>query len=237
MYVRDERCCIQRQQQRMIRKVEFTGNSPKDDNFAVELDMTVLRGVMHKINRRVPKIDPWRTLCRELETQKAWCFQRWHTGTNKQVGSRTSAAELSTVLRTTTLSYGNMRFSGTCPAETPQPTKMKFCTINYVGEITRFAKNDWNQLAGGGPTDRWNEILKTSLTLHYLTLPSFSCMPPQQKRLNRFACTMAQTTWFAVRKCLLGVALIRIYISESKPQKPQISEPGCQISSQINTHE
>jgi hypothetical protein len=28
------------------------------------------------------------------------------------------------VLRTTTLSYGNMRFSGTCPAETPQPIKM-----------------------------------------------------------------------------------------------------------------
>jgi hypothetical protein len=33
--------------------------------------------------------------------------------------SRASAAALSTVLRTTTLSYGNMRFSGACPAETP----------------------------------------------------------------------------------------------------------------------
>jgi hypothetical protein len=33
--------------------------------------------------------------------------------------SRASAAALSTVLRTTTLSYGNKRFSGTCPAETP----------------------------------------------------------------------------------------------------------------------
>jgi hypothetical protein len=38
---------------------------------------------------------------------------------------------------------------------------------------------------------------------------------------------------FAVRKCLLGVALILSYISRSKPPKPQILE--CQISSQINT--
>jgi hypothetical protein len=68
--------------------------------------------------------------------------------------SRASAAALSTVLRTTTLSYGNMRFSGNCPAETPQPIKMKFSTIDYVDEITRCAKNGCNRLAGGGPTDR-----------------------------------------------------------------------------------
>jgi hypothetical protein len=46
--------------------------------------------------------------------------------------SRASAAALSTVLRTTTLSHGNMRFSCTCPAETPQPIKMKFCTTDNV---------------------------------------------------------------------------------------------------------
>jgi hypothetical protein len=44
------------------------------------------------------------------------------------------------VIRTTTLSYGNMRFSGTCPAETPQLMKMKFCTIDNVGKVTRWAK-------------------------------------------------------------------------------------------------
>jgi hypothetical protein len=27
-----------------------------------------------------------------------------------------------------------MRFSGGCPAKTPQPIKMKFCTIDNVGE-------------------------------------------------------------------------------------------------------
>ena len=82
--------------------------------------------------------------------------------------SRASAASLSTVLRTTSLSYGNMRFSGSRPAETPQPIKMKFCTTDYVGELTRCAKNYLNRLAGGGPTDRGNI---TSTFVLYLTLP------------------------------------------------------------------
>ena len=44
-----------------------------------------------------------------------------------------------------------MRFSGVRPAETIQPIKMKFRTIDYVGELTRCAKNGYNRLAGGGP--------------------------------------------------------------------------------------
>ena len=68
--------------------------------------------------------------------------------------SRASAAALSTVLRPTTLSYGNMRFSAIRPAEIPQPIKMKFCMIDYVGELTRCAKNGCNRLAGYGPTHR-----------------------------------------------------------------------------------
>jgi hypothetical protein len=38
------------------------------------------------------------------------------------------------------LSYGNMRFSGICPTETPQLIKMKFCTIDYVGEVMQCGK-------------------------------------------------------------------------------------------------
>jgi hypothetical protein len=56
------------------------------------------------------------------------------------------------------LSYGNMRFSRTCPAETPQLIKMKFCTIEYVGKITRCAKMvgiGWLGAASQA-TDRWN---------------------------------------------------------------------------------
>jgi hypothetical protein len=56
--------------------------------------------------------------------------------------------------RSTTLSYGNMGFSGTCPAETTQQIKIKFCKIDDVGGVTRCAKNGCNQLAGGGPTNR-----------------------------------------------------------------------------------
>ena len=51
--------------------------------------------------------------------------------------SRASSAALSTVLRTTTLTYGNLRFSGTCIAETAQPIKIKMFTIDYVSQLTR----------------------------------------------------------------------------------------------------
>jgi hypothetical protein len=88
---------------------------------------------------------------------------------SKRVFSRASTAALSTMLRTTTLSYGNMPFSGTCPAETPQPIKMKFCTIDNAGKVTRCTKNGWNRLAWGGPTDRWNITSKNFLTKPYLT--------------------------------------------------------------------
>ena len=92
---------------------------------------------------------------REQE-RKLWKRERFSAPVHVSIvqPSRVSAAALSTVLRTTTLSYGNMRFSGIRPAETPKPIKMKFCTIDYVGEFTRCAKTGWNRLAGGGPTDR-----------------------------------------------------------------------------------
>ena len=77
----------------------------------------------------------------------------------------------------------------------------------------------------------------------YITLPFFFCsMPLHPIRLNRFTSTMAQTTRFGVRKCLLEVALIRYdtiryTFRGQNPQKPKILEPECQISSQINTLE
>jgi hypothetical protein len=52
-----------------------------------------------------------------------------------------SALALSTVLRTTSLSYGNMPFSGTHPTKTTWPIVLKFCTIDYVGETDKPAKN------------------------------------------------------------------------------------------------
>jgi hypothetical protein len=160
----------------------------------------------------------------------------WHICT---YASRASAAALSAVLRTTTLPYGNMQISVTCPSETPQPIKMKFCTIDNVGEVTRYYKTSWNRLAGGGSTDKWNITSKTVLTFPYFIpyLTFFSRKPLQLKRLNRFARMMAQTTRFVVRKCLWGSHWYGITSRGQNPQKPYILEPGCQISSQINTFE
>jgi hypothetical protein len=114
-------------------------------------------------------------------------------------GSRASAVTLSTVLRITTLSYGNMRFSGTCPAETL--IKLKFCTIAYIGKFTRCAKNGWNRLTGGGPTDRWNITSKTLLAIPYFTLPFFiECLYSPNRSTDLYA------RWLKRRGLLQGSA-------------------------------
>jgi hypothetical protein len=60
------------------------------------------------------------------------------------------ALVLSAVLRTTSLSYGNMPFSGTHPTKTPRPIVLKLFTVDYIGETTKCAKNGYNRLARGG---------------------------------------------------------------------------------------
>ena len=82
--------------------------------------------------------------------------------------SRASAAALSTVLRTTSLSEGNMRFLGARQTETPWPIKTKFWTIDYLGEINRYAKNGWNRFSGDCSPYTWNIRI-----ILYLTLPFF----------------------------------------------------------------
>jgi hypothetical protein len=112
--------------------------------------------------------------------------------------SRASAAMLSRVLRTTTLSYANMRFSGSCPCNRNPSTDLQDEILHDWLRRWGYAmyQKGWNRLAGGGPTDRWNKTSKTfltipDLTLPYLTLPYFTLLfsskPP-----------MAQTTRFAI---------------------------------------
>jgi hypothetical protein len=92
-----------------------------------------------------------------------------------------SALALSTVLRTTSLSYGNMPFSGTHPTKTPWPIVLKFCTVDYVGETTKHAKNGYNRLARGGSPYRWNiSIYLYLFTLPYLTFFFFVNKPTDQ---------------------------------------------------------
>ena len=155
------------------------------------------------------------------------------------VGSPASAAALSTVLRTITLSYGNTRFSGTRPAEIPQPIKMKFCTIDYVGELTRCAKNGLNWLPGGGPTDRWNITSTFVLYLTLLYLTFFLFLYASTAQTAQPICTHDSSNDVVCCKEVPfeGHVGIKLHLGVKTPQKSQILEPECQISSQINTLE
>jgi hypothetical protein len=53
---------------------------------------------------------------------------------------------------------------------------MQFCTIDYIGEVTRCVKNGWNRLAGGGATYKCNITWKTFLTIPYLTFFYSVCL-------------------------------------------------------------
>jgi hypothetical protein len=106
-----------------------------------------------------------------LRTISSFFSETWKS---TPILSRASAAALSTVLRTTSLSYGKIRFSGICPAETPQLIAMKLCTNDYVGEVSDVTNKCWNRWTGGGPTDRWNITSETFLTIPYPTLLYFT---------------------------------------------------------------
>ena len=122
-----------------------------------------------------------------------------------------------------------MRFSAIRPAETPQPTKMKFCTIDYVGKLTRCAKNDCNRLAGGCPTDRWN-ITSTFLLYLIFTLPVFIlvCLYSPDgwtdlhaRQLKRRGLLHESAFW--------GSRWYEITSRGQNPRKPQILEPECKF--------
>jgi hypothetical protein len=84
---------------------------------------------------------------------------RWHVilfPINMKNNITCSALALCKVLGMTSLSYGNMPFSGTNPTKAPWPIVLKFCTIDYVGETTKHAKNDYNRMGRGGSPYRWN---------------------------------------------------------------------------------
>jgi hypothetical protein len=162
--------------------------------------------------------------------------------------SRASAASSAKhcVIRTTMLSYGNTRFLVICPAETVQPIKMKFCTNDNVGEVTRSAKDDWNRLAKGGPTDRWNITSKTflatitSFTLLYLTLPYLIlvCFYSPNSLTDLHTYDGSNDAIFCIRKCHLGVALIWNYISGLKVREnPKFSNLNAKFPAKsIHSH-
>jgi hypothetical protein len=105
---------------------------------------------------------------------------------------------------------------------------LKVCTVYYVGENNKHAKNGYNRMGRGGSPYRLNISINTLLylTLLYLILLYlffFSSTSLQTRTLNRFARTMRQTTRIAPRKCLLGVSSMKniFHGEKSLPQNFQ----------------
>jgi hypothetical protein len=65
---------------------------------------------------------------------------------------------------------------GRLPSRNPSTNQNEISTIDYAGEVTQCAKNGWNRLAGGGPTDRWNITSKTCLTYNLLYFFIRACL-------------------------------------------------------------
>ena len=108
---------------------------------------------------------------------------------------------------------GNMQYSGARPAETPQPIKIKFCTIDYFGELTRCAKNGWDRLTGGGPTDRWNITSKAFLPTPYLTLLYFFFLyASTAQTAEQISTHDGSNDAVCCKEVPFGIALIRNYI-------------------------
>ena len=113
---------------------------------------------------------------------------------------------------------------GTCDFQVsaqPKPlnrSRWNFARLIRSASLRDVPKMVWISWLGAAPQigETYTSTFVLFLTLPYFTF-FYSCMPLQPKRLNRFARTIAQTTRFAVRKCLLGAALIRNYIKGSKP--------------------
>jgi len=60
------------------------------------------------------------------------------------------------VLTATSLSYGKAKNSTPHRIKTPDPIKIKFGRVDYVGEGTRHAKFYANPSKGGFPANGWN---------------------------------------------------------------------------------
>jgi hypothetical protein len=112
---------------------------------------------------------------------------------------------LNTVLRKTTLSYGNVQFPGSCKPKPSQLISMKVCTIDYVGKVTIY---------GLFPTSL--KVMKTvqSITCylqymrlkdnHHFTIASNTIMQPE-------------TLTFANDLTRLTNALEQSHLNASKP--------------------
>jgi len=91
----------------------------------------------------------------------------------------------SSVLTATSLSYGKAKNSTRHRIKTPDPIKMKFGTVDYVGEGTRPAKFYANPPKGGFPANGWN--IRTNFYSYPYTF-FFRNSPTGQTLRRIFAC-------------------------------------------------
>jgi len=114
----------------------------------------------------------------------------------------------SPVLTATSLSYGKAKNSTPHRIKTPDPIKIKFVRVDYVGEGTRLAKFYANPSKGA--SRQMGEIYsKNFLAVHIFF---FSETHLQVRPFGRFLRAMAQTTRSRTRMCLLGVKKFEINI-------------------------
>ena len=83
--------------------------------------------------------------------------------------------------------------------KTPDRIKIKFGTVDSVGEATCHAKFYANPSKGGFSANGWN-IRKNVIYICF-----FSSTHPQVRPLKGFLRWIGQTTRFCTRKCLLGL--------------------------------
>jgi len=129
-----------------------------------------------------------------------------HSQTWKLVKNHRLNGSSSPVLTATSLSYGKAKNSTPRRIKTPDPIKIKFGTVDYVGEGTRHTKFYANPPKGGFPANGWN-IRKNFYSYPYTF---FSETHLRVRPFGRFLRAMAQTTRPRARMCLLGVKNLKL---------------------------
>jgi hypothetical protein len=124
-----------------------------------------------------------------------WSYIDWTRTETLLAESHESAAAQMTVLRTTTLSYGNMRFQVPAKLKALNRSICNFAQLIMLATLCDVPKMVWIAYLGRPHRQMKYSLTNFSYCIPYLTLPFFwhaLGLPP--KRLNRFARPTAQVT-------------------------------------------
>ena len=144
-----------------------------------------------------------------------------HTNKKKQVWSRECTLVQHTVVRATAVSYGRPPILTTSKSETLEPIEKKFCTIDYVGNISGCTKNHNNQLHRDAPTHTRNTSFFVLPFLFYFCVLRLAHSPNGESHKGlwwpkRRAFRAGRAFWGPVDD---------VTLERSKPKNPQILTP------------